>query len=173
MVGQKEEWGRRITHMWQGDTALEDERERKSQNIGTKWRGTQTCSTVWHLMLVVCFFKGFSVSSTMNKYAGIHKVIRNPVGTGLGLIQECENTEFWLPGTERTEFSNPYRKPDRLLTGKKEDEKQEEIKPISTKHLSLRGLETIADVKNGCGYLFMSSCHDNQHSSYLSALQAN
>lgn len=30
----------------------------------------------------------------MNKYAGIHKVIRDPVGTGLGLIQECENTEF-------------------------------------------------------------------------------
>ncbi len=65
-----------------------------------------------------------------------------------------------------------HKEPDRLLTGKK-DEKQEEIKPISTKHLSLRGLETIADVKNGCGYLFMSSCHDNQHSSYLSALQAN
>lgn len=38
--------------------------------------------------------KGLSVIYTMNKCAGIHKVIRDHMGTGLGLIQECENTEF-------------------------------------------------------------------------------
>ncbi len=62
----------------------------------------------------------------------------------------------WSRENDRS-FKTIKKNWESLLTGKMEDEKQEEIKLISTKHLSWRGLETITDVKNGCGYLFMNS----------------
>lgn len=72
-------------------------------------------------------------------------VIRDNMETGLGLIQECENSFYFLVQLTERGVLNPLNEKRKTTFDrgkkrkKKGDEKQEEIKLTSTKHLPQRG----------------------------------